>query len=114
MSFCVSFCVAFCLCVCLSVSLRKDHQCRKALSGSSDVTMMWACELLAMLIDDYYLVSILYIVSCEESRTPTVYGRAYILGRADHYRKDDQKYHSVSVIEAIDVVVIVSHVDLGD
>lgn len=41
-------------------------------------------------------------------------GCAYILGRADHYGKDDQEYHSVSMIETVDVVVIVPDVNLGD
>lgn len=67
-----------------------------------------------MISHGYYLVSILYIVAREESRTPTVNGRAYILGRADHYGKDDQEDHSVSMIETVDVIVIVPDVDLGD
>ena len=78
--------------------------------------MLWWPERLGykLSIDDYYLVSIFNIVSREESRTPTVNGCAYILGRADHYGKDDQEYHSVSMIETVDVVVIVPDVNLGD
>ena len=80
----------------------------------NDIMMTSMFGLQAILIDDYYLVSILNIVSCEESRTPTVNGCAHILGRADHYGKDDQEYHSVSMIETVDVVVIVPDVNLGD
>ena len=43
-----------------------------------------------------------------------MYGSAYILGCTDNYGKDDEEYHSVSVIETIEDIVVVSDVDLGD
>ena len=67
-----------------------------------------------MFYNDYYLVGIFYIVSREECRTPTVYGSTYILGSAHNDSKDDQEYHSVSMMETVDVVVIVPDVDFGD
>ena len=41
-------------------------------------------------------------------------GCAYILGCAHYYRKDDQEYGSVSVVDAVNNVIIIPDVDLGN
>ena len=41
-------------------------------------------------------------------------GCAYILGCAHYYRKDDQENGSVSVVDAVNNVIIIPDVDLGN
>lgn len=62
----------------------------------------------------YYLIRVLNIVACEEGWTPTVYGRAHILGRTDYNSEHDEEDRRVSVIETVDDVIVVANVDLGD
>ena len=59
----------------------------------------------------------LLVVAGEVRRTPAVDRVADVLGRADDDREDDEKEDGVTVVKAIDEVVIVAHVhlcDLGD